>query len=1051
MVGAVTEPGDFLGAEPPSTGELRRLTIMFCDLVGSTALAARHEPELYRRILRRYKDTCRRIIVDRYEGYIATLVGDGLLAVFGHPSAHEDDARRAVRAGLDIVGAVRRLSEQTEREVGDQLAARVAVHKGLVYLDTEENDIYGLAANVAARLQDLAPPDTVVISSEMLRLVDDWFETEEQPTRTVKGVDEPLASWVVVGQRRVRAGARHRWVTPLVGRDAELGHLHDAWLARPGAVLLRGEPGLGKSRLLGAIAGKVGEGDGAEVVQIDGSPFHTEAGFHPLRMLAEERCGIGRDTDGPQRLRLLYEHLESCRLDADELVPFLGPVLGIAPEAGYVAAPSDAAKLHDQITEAMRDYLSAVLGSGPTLLLVDDLQWFDASTRDLLTTMVRDQPDDLLVVMTARKDTPPPLPAIEVIDLEPLPEHEGVRLAAALDPDGAVSHRLAELVARSDGVPLYLEELVRAALHTPPTSAVEQVEPTTAVAPPPSEMSVPEVLYEPLLARLSATGSDARVLAAAATIGRSVERRLLADVVGIEAPELDGALNALVEGLIIEREDGTSEQFRFRHELLREVAYELQPPSARRANHGRVADALARSVPEGGVTDWLVLAKHYEYAERLEEALDCYDWAAEEARRRGALGEARGLLGRAIDLVRQSADDPRRASRESDLLLRRGFLAVSSEGNASPEAVHDYERCLELATDEQSPDKMVKALITLWGYYASRADLASAYRVSELMRAMLTEGRERLRPENEAGFGMLDWFSGRFRSAQERLEQAAEDARQRGRDERAGAVWFLPNDPLSSIHTHLALARFMRGDPVGAADAIAQAEQMAAELPFPQGPFSTAYNSVYGSWIDLELGHLDRAAVSIGDTLTLAERHGFSFWTIAATVQQALLDAVRHRLHDPCDRAALAQQAGVLAGLVVTWQMIDTRVFLPPVITGLGLALVAAGDLEGGCQRFDEASTLADETGVRFYAAETLRARALAGTDRTQVEDGLRRALELAQQQGAVAFELRVARDLLRVCGRAARPLLSAAVDQFAADASYPELDESRSLLTEIA
>jgi class 3 adenylate cyclase len=208
------EAGDLLATDVSMGGELRRLTIMFCDLVGSTAMSARHEPERYRRIIVRYKSACRRVIEEQYDGHIADVKGDGVLAVLGHPSAHEDDAERAVRAGLEIAAEVLELSGEAQRGIGETLAARVAVHRGLVFLDTEEDDIYGLAVNVAARLQELAPPGGLVISDEVLRLVGNRFETAPQAAQAVKGVEAPLASWVVVrerfgGRRPSSAGTRN--------------------------------------------------------------------------------------------------------------------------------------------------------------------------------------------------------------------------------------------------------------------------------------------------------------------------------------------------------------------------------------------------------------------------------------------------------------------------------------------------------------------------------------------------------------------------------------------------------------------------------------------------------------------------------------------------------------------------------------------------------------------------------------------------------------------------------------------------------------------------
>ena len=260
------EAADLLAADRFGPGQLRRLTIMFCDLVDSTPLSGRLEPETYRWAVGQFKRVCHDAVA-RHGGHVARVTGDGLLVFFGHPAAHEDDARRAVRAGLDVTAAVRRLSDQVAREIGESLSVRVAVHRGLLYLDVDEGEIYGLAANVTARLQQLAAPGTVVISREILRVVRDDVETVAQRPEKVKGLDEPLASWRVVGESGRPAGRRR---TPLVGRADELARLDRLWRERPAAVLVRGESGIGKSRLVAELVHRAVAG-GATRVELAGA------------------------------------------------------------------------------------------------------------------------------------------------------------------------------------------------------------------------------------------------------------------------------------------------------------------------------------------------------------------------------------------------------------------------------------------------------------------------------------------------------------------------------------------------------------------------------------------------------------------------------------------------------------------------------------------------------------------------------------------------------------------------------------------------------------
>ena len=305
---------DLLGA-PGGGGEIRRLTILFADLVDSTVLSTRVEPETYRLLVGRYRDLVL-AIVNRFEGHVGSTKGDGLLAVFGHPQAHEDDVRRAVTAGLGITREVARLSEQAKRRFGIEITVRVGVHRGLVYLDTAQDDVYGLAANLAARVSGLAPPGTVVISDAVAPLIRSTFELEPCEPAAVKGVAELIAHHRVLGERATQANLMH---TPLVGRDREFAWLQDSWahaqagtLTTPG-VVLRGEPGIGKSRLAAAAA-RLADDSGAVVLALTGSALHTDAGLHPIRSLLEQRCGISRLTPHDERLRLLEAELMAADL-----------------------------------------------------------------------------------------------------------------------------------------------------------------------------------------------------------------------------------------------------------------------------------------------------------------------------------------------------------------------------------------------------------------------------------------------------------------------------------------------------------------------------------------------------------------------------------------------------------------------------------------------------------------------------------------------------------------------------------------------------------------
>lgn len=1028
MSEAAPAGGDELTAR---AGELRRLTILFCDVVGSTELSGRWEPETYRELMSGYRSACRDVIESEFEGHIVQIKGDGILAVFGFPVAHENDTERAVRAGLELVRAVRRLSAQDMND--ESLEIRVAVHHGPLYVDLDEDDVYGLAANVGARLQTIAEPGTVILSDEVRELVEDRFEVEPGDPQIVKGVPDPLRPFRVIGERR--APVLRPWTTPLIERDAELERLRQAWAGSSvggaehcGGVLISGEAGVGKSRLLAAFVDEASFG-GAGVLELHGSPFHTDVGFHPVRSLIESRCGMAGDAAPAARLKHLAGEVSSLGLDSGGVLPLLAPLMGIAPAAGYEPVAVEGQLLQEQIATAARAYIDACAAGGPTVIVAENLHWFDDATRALLTTLVEDEPHGVLVIGTSRESEDG---SWEAIELQPLMLPGRLELIDALQEGLAERDRLA-LAARSGGIPLYLEELVRAGPNYRPIA-------DDAV---PVPGSVPAALYEPLVARLYATPTALPVAAAAAAAGQEVDRSLLAATMTLPAEELDTALRALLDAQILEPVAKRLDRYQFRHELLREVAYELQPPSWRRKVHSRLCDVLTREEPG----DWLVVASHFERAERYEEAAHAYRQTSEEARRRGALQEARSQLARAIELVQPLPADAARVDLEVDLRLRRGFLAMSLEGTVSSDASADYDRCLELAASDPHGDAMFSTLMSLFAYHVG-SDLERARQTLTTLRSTLVGPRSVYRPINRAAFGLLEWLAGRFSSALETLTDARAKVAEIGEEGDVSPMWFVPQDPRATMHLYLAVSRFMASDLTGADASLAESRAVSEPQDFPQGPWSIDYVLWLASWMWIESGRLDDAHAAVEELCTSSASHGFAAWQLIGAAQAATLRAIVTLRSGDSGSAALAAHANGLSSFIELWKALGVHIFLPFYITTCGALLAASGDPDGARQRYEESLEFAAQTGMRFYDAETARRLAHLAWEPEAKAAALGDALELARSQGARPFELRIALDLHELLGEQARPALELAMAAFPEDARTIDLEQARARMS---
>ena len=1019
------EAEDLLAA-PNDAGEIRRLTISFADLVDSTALSTRVEPEIYRLLVGRYREIVQRI-VQRYEGHIGSTQGDGLLAMFGHPVAHEDDARRAVQAGLDITREVARLSEQAKRRFGIELSVRVGVHRGLVYLDIAHDDVYGLAANLAARVSALAPPGSVVVSDAVEPLVRNGFELDALPAAPVKGVGELIVHHRVMGERAVPTRTVHG---PLVGREAELASLKKHWAhaqagARTGSgVVIRGEPGIGKSRLA-AAAMELAERDGAVVLELSGSPFHADVGLHPVRTLIERRCGIDRDMGPRERLRRLEAALRTLAMSPAETVPLLAPVLGIAPEHGYDAVAADGPKLQELIAETVKSYTLASIGAGPGLLVAEDAHWFDASTLELLGKLLNSQSHLLLMITGRRGGWLPDDWRVTMLELVPLTDEQTDALILTLDPTVNLD-QCAAVRARCDGVPFYVEQVV-AGLRAASADAAE----------------VPEALYEPLFARLRASPNAVQVVEAAALIGREVDCGLLLAVLDLGEEELDGVIGQLADALVFESRTG--HRWRFRHELLREVAAELAPPSVRRDLHAKVADALVEHTADRD-PDWRMVADHYERAERFADTALAYQHAAADARRRGALAEARNYLTRAIGHVETVNPGQERNRQELMLRLERGLLTTAAEGFSSRAAVADIERCLQVGGTDLRDDRVFATLTSVASYYITRADLSRAQQVTELLRQGTEQGRDWFRPALECMPGLLAFLRGEFDAARPYFDAMV--AGVAANHDRIDAVWVNPNDLLVMARAVLGLIRMVQGDLIGAEAELTEAADYAERLPSPKGPYSTAHVRFIQVWIYTEVGQLDRAEAFVSDLLDLSERHGFDAWRGLGTMQQGFIDALR-LIGPPTASSELPARLSALAESVDMFRSLELKIYLTAFDGILGRLLIAAGHFEAARRRLDIGLRLAEETQMHFYDAELLRLRARTLLDPDARAACMGDALSLAHCQGAHLFELRAALDDFDHRGDPARAALDDVVSRMPVNSGWPELARAKAALAD--
>ena len=508
--------------------------------------------------------------------------------------------------------------------------------------------------------------------------------------------------------------------------------------------------------------------------------------------------------------------------------------------------------------------------------------------------------------------------------------------------------------------------------------------------------------------------------------------------------ELQSALDTLVEYRVLEPIGTEPDRHRFRHELLRAVAYDLQPASRRRELHGRIADALLDDATADDAVDWTVVAAHYQAAERTGQAAAAYERAAAVARRRGALAEARTLLTRAIDMF--STASPQLVEREVELRLSRGFLAVSLEGNASADAAADYERCLELAVESANSEGMFATLNSLWSYYSAKGELDRAAELLQVLGDQPGPLAETAHFLSVAGLAMVASYRGDVRQTLRLTEEAVALTAGFDRTDQWARLWFVPLDPGACSHATLATARLLHGDPEGAFPQFRASREVSSTLAFPQGAFTLCGYASFEVWLWCEIGDLDGAAAVVAEIEEVAARHGFDQWAIVALTQREVVEGLRQVARGAeADSAALSRHAATLGAHLQVWKAVDQWAFVTYYTTMQAVFHAAAGERDEARTALEEALSIASWTGMHFYDAETVRHLANLETDADSRAGGLRRARTLAQEQGTAVYELRAARDLHEATGEI-EPLV-AALGRFATNASYPELEAARALL----
>jgi len=1002
---------------PRDEAERRHLTVLFCDLVGSTALAARLDPEEMWRVIAAYH-ACIGEVIDRYQGMIARYMGDGVLAYFGYPRAQEDDAEQAVRAALALVDAVANL--RTDADTA--LQARIGVATGTVVVSEllidetpAEQAVVGETPNLAARLQGVAEPGTVLICASTRRLTGGLFDYREVGPLALKGWAELVPAWEVLGPSGVesRFEAMHKTkLPPLFGRQEEIELLLRRWQhatqEEGRVVVLTGEPGIGKSHIALALEERL-ESQPHLTLRYFCSAHHTNSALFPFIGQLERASGFERSDSVAQKLSKLDSLVAQSTADPEH-VAVLANLLGLPASDRYQLQELSPQKRKEKTLAALLAQLDGLAARQPVLLIFEDIHWIDPTSLELLTATVEHVPQlRALLLVTARPEFTLPWPSYPHMTTVPL-ARLGRREGAALVDRVTSGKRLPkevmdEILARTDGVPLFIEELTKTVLES---GLLQARDGHYVLERPLPALAIPTTLHASLMARLDRLAPVREVAQIGAVAGRDFHYELLSAVAGLPRDKLEEALDQLVRSeLVFRRGEIPHAVYTFKHTLVRDAAYAGLLKSRRVYLHAAIANALEQQFPEMVQTQPETLAHHLTEAGLIEKAIEYWLRAGKNAALRSANVEAIAHLRRGIDGTARLPATQDRDRSELTLQVVLGPCLIATQGPAASEAVATFARARELCERLGEPPEYLQVMFWLATVSVVRGELPQAL---EAVAALLSAAEARDdRPaliNATRGRAMILFFLGRVVEARQAIERAVEifsvsqevdkmAARAAGQD--AGVAML----------ALMSWVLWVLGHVDGAVTQMAAALERANAV---QHAHTHAYAWYYASVLHTLRGEAATAQGYAERCLAISEQHGFRQWLglsrairgICAT----MLDSSGNRFDEVKTALDEYQRAGYQLG--ITAQL----VLLCP-------ALLFRNEAEAALELIDHGFSIVGHNSERCFEAELYRLKAramlLRGGSDAEAESLLDQALRIARSQQARSLELRAATDLARL------------------------------------
>ncbi|MCP3395269.1 AAA family ATPase [Bradyrhizobium sp. CCGB12] len=1047
-------------AKPPEGAERRQVTVMFSDLVGSTALSARMDPEDLREVITAYQN-CVAESVRRFGGFVAKYMGDGVLVYFGYPRAHEDDAEQAVRAGLAAIAAVGALKSSVSLQTRVGIATGVVIVGDLIGSgEAQERGIIGETPNLAARLQGIAEPNTVVIAEGTRRLLGNLFELEDLGTNNLKGIAGPAAAWAALrpNSAESRFDALHgSRLTALVDREEELKLLLRRWSSAKASegqvVLLSGEAGIGKSRLTAALLECLA-GEPHTRLRYFCSPQHTDSAFYAIIGQMERAAGFRHNDTALVKRDKLNAVLAQTSSSIEDFAIF-AEMLSLPNDSRYPALELTPQRRRARTLEALVSQLVALTRQNPVLMIVEDAHWADPTSLEVFGRVVdRIQSLPVLMIVVFRPDFDPPWieqPFVTALPLNRLTQRDVRTLIDRVVGGKPLPAKVQQdIIERTDGIPLFVEEMTKAVLEAESEGDAQRI----AAAVPTPALTVPASLHASLMARLDRLGAAKELAQVGSAIGREFSHLILAAAMRMSETELLSALDQLIaSGLVFRQGVPPHAAYLFKHALVQDAAYGTLLREPRRALHARIAEALENQFPELVESRPELLARHCTEAGLIEKAAGLWGKAGQRSLARSALVEATEQLTRALSQIASSPGTP--ALRREEIRLQVAIITplLHVKGYASPEVKAAAERArllIERAeTLGEAPDDPLLLFSVLYGFWTASYVAFNGDMMREVAAQVLTLAEKQ---------GAIVSLMLGHRLMANSLLVTGDIAESRPHYDQAIALYDpaahsqlatrFGQDAQVSALSYRAIGLWLLGYPEAAGADTERALKHAREI---NQPATLLFALLHGSLTDILCGYYAAANAKVDEIVTLADETGSFFWKTAGVMNRGCVLILNGNAHDAVQ---------MMTSAITAYRSTGSTLWMPWYLAELARAYAQLDRFDDAWRCIGEAMAAIDSTKERWREADIHRiAGEIALTtpvrDAAKAEAYFERALVIACEQKAKSWELRAAismAQLWRDQGKRdeARELLAPVFCWFTEGFGSRDLKEAKSLLDEL-